>query len=59
MMTNEKALRAAELLRQYCAERGCSECVFEAPAGFCVLQAVKLPECWKPDELRREAGADD
>jgi hypothetical protein len=52
MMTDCKAIRAADLLRQYCAERGCDECVFKSGAGFCVLQSAKLPEDFKLDGLR-------
>lgn len=51
-MRDEKAIRAAELLKQYCNERGCSECVFNTCAGFCLLQAAKLPENYQLDGLR-------
>lgn len=51
-MTDSKAIRAADLLRQYCGERGCDECVFKAAAGFCVIQAAKLPEDFKLDGLK-------
>lgn len=53
MMSDAKALRCAELLRQYCAERGCSECIFRTGYGFCILQSVKNPESWRLDEVKR------
>ncbi|MBR3630604.1 MAG: hypothetical protein IKN55_09085 [Oscillospiraceae bacterium] len=54
MMSDTKAIRAAELLRQYCAERGCSECKFRTGYGFCRLQATKNPESWQLDDLRED-----
>ena len=51
MMSDSKAVRAAENLRQYCAERGCSECKFQTEYGFCALQTSKNPESWQLDEL--------
>lgn len=52
-MRDEKALRYARLLRQYCAERGCSECIFRTGYGYCTLQATKNPESWQLDEVKR------
>jgi len=59
MMSDTKAVRAAELLRQYCAERGCDGCVFRAQHGFCILQSAKLPEDWKLEGLGREEQTDE
>ena len=53
-MRDEKAIRCAELLRQYCGERGCTkeECVFVQTCGFCILQATRLPEDWQLEDLK-------
>ncbi len=56
-MSDEKAVRAADLLRQYCAERGCSECVFRSGYGFCILQTTKNPEAWQLDRLAERSEA--
>lgn len=42
-MRDEKALRAAELLKRYCAERCCAHCVFRRASGICAIQAAKAP----------------
>lgn len=52
VMSDAKAVRASENLRQYCAERGCSECIFRTEYGFCVLQTSKSPESWQLDGLQ-------
>lgn len=52
-MRDEKAVRAAELLRQYCSERGCVDCVFWLKSGrFCTLMSVKVPASF-PDIAAR------
>lgn len=54
VMSDTKAIRCAELLRQYCADRGCSECIFRTGYGYCTLQAAKNPESWQLDDLRED-----
>lgn len=54
MMTDKKAIRAAELIRQYCAERGCSQCVFESKAKFCLLQGSRIPGKFPVEEIRKD-----
>lgn len=53
-MRDEKALRAAALVKRYCGERGCDEeeCVFKTAYGICILQATRLPEDWNLDGLK-------
>ena len=53
MISDAKAIRAADLVRQYCGERGCDDgdCVFRLRCGVCLLQATRLPEDWKLDGL--------
>lgn len=53
MISDAKAIRAADLVRQYCGERGCDdgECAFRLRCGVCLLQATRLPEDWKLDGL--------
>ena len=53
MIADAKAIRAADLVRQYCGERGCDDgdCVFRLRCGVCLLQATRLPEDWKLDGL--------
>jgi len=53
MMRNEKAVRAADHLRQYCNERGCGECVFWLKSGrFCTLMSVKVPASFPVEDIR-------
>jgi hypothetical protein len=54
MISDEKALRAAELIKRYCGERGCDdgECAFRLRCGVCIIQATRLPEDWKLDGLK-------
>lgn len=58
MISDEKALRAAELIKRYCGERGCDdgECAFRLRCGVCIIQATRLPEDWKLDGLRAQHG---
>lgn len=58
MISDEKALRAAELIKRYCGERGCDdgECVFKLLCGVCIIQATRLPEDWKLDWLHAQHG---
>ena len=53
MISDAKAIRAADLVRKYCGERGCDDgdCVFRLRCGVCLLQATRLPEDWKLDGL--------
>ena len=53
MISDAKAIRAADLVRQYCGERGFDDgdCVFRLRCGVCLLQATRLPEDWKLDGL--------
>lgn len=51
-MSDAKALRAVQLLKQYCAERGCDDCVFQSSYGMCRLQCVKTPESYPVDGLK-------
>lgn len=53
MISNEKALRAEELIKRYCGERGCDdgECAFRLRCGVCIIQATRLPEDWKLEGL--------
>ena len=53
MISDAKAIRAADLVRQYCGERGCDdgECAFRLRCGVCIIQATRLPEDWKLDGL--------
>ena len=53
VMRDDKAIRAAELLRQYCSERGCADCVFWLQSGrFCTLMSVKVPASFP--EMRKD-----
>lgn len=59
MMRDEKAIRYALLLKQYCSERpfkdGKCECAFRQKlSGICPLAEGRLPEDWQLDELKRE-----
>lgn len=54
MMSDTKALKAAEYLKRYCGERGCSECLFRSDCGFCLLQTVKNPEDYPIDHIMTE-----
>lgn len=58
MMTDCKAIRAAELIKRYCGERGCDdgECVFKLLCGVCIIQVTRLPEDWKLDGLHAQHG---
>lgn len=51
MISLEKVLRAVELIRRYCGERGCSDCAFQSDAGFCRIQSAKTPENFAFDDL--------
>lgn len=53
MISDAKVIRAAELIKRYCGERGCDDgdCVFRLRCGVCLLQATRLPEDWKLDGL--------
>lgn len=52
MISDAKVIRAADLVRQYCGERGCDDgCVFRLRCAVCLLQATRLPEDWKLDGL--------
>ena len=54
---DEKALRAALLLKQYCNEHPCrdGECAFrQKKSGICLLADVRLPEDWQLDGLKQE-----
>ena len=58
VMRDEKAVRAADLLRRYCDERGCADCVFWLKSGrFCTLMAVRTPAAF-PEMPRRQEEAD-
>ena len=56
MMSDAKALKAAQNLKQYCGERGCDPevCTFKTKTGICVLQAARLPEDYQLDHIRPE-----
>lgn len=54
MISDEKALRAAELIKRYCNERPCRDgkCAFrQKKSGICPLTDGRLPEDWKLDGL--------
>ena len=54
-MSDEKALRYANGIRQYCKERPCQkgECVFMLKlSGICPLKEGRLPEYWNLDGLK-------
>ncbi len=52
MMSDEKALRAAELLRKYCNERCCGECVFVRKNGYCAIGSAHHPALIVLDDLK-------
>ena len=54
-MSDEKALKAAELLRQHCRERCCDDCAFWGK-NFpqCRLTGVRSPGHYPTEEIRRE-----
>ena len=57
MMSDAKALRFAQLLKQYCNERPCRDgvCVFRQKlSGICQLTDGRLPEDWQLDHIRPE-----
>jgi hypothetical protein len=55
MMRDEKALRAANILRKYCRERPCADCLFHnAECDFCVLTASRNPGTFTLDNLNKE-----
>lgn len=59
MISDDKALRAAELIKRYCGERGCDngECAFrQKKSGICPLTDGRLPEDWKLDGLHAQHG---
>lgn len=43
MMTDTKAIRAAALIKSYCQERCCDNCIFQNDSGCCVLMQVRNP----------------
>lgn len=47
MTADSKAIKAAETLRKYCAERGCNAdcCFYNRLSATCQLK-VKSPECF-------------
>lgn len=54
MISDAKAIRAAELIKRYCNERPCEDgvCAFrQKKSGICPLAEVRLPEDWKLDGL--------
>jgi hypothetical protein len=61
-MSDAKALRYANGLRQYCNERPCKdgECVFLLKvSGICPLKEGRLPEDWKLEGLGQEVRKDE
>lgn len=59
MISDEKALRYARLLKQYCNERPCrnGECAFrQEKSGICPLTEGRLPEDWNLDGLHAQHG---
>lgn len=57
MMSDAKALKAAQNLKQYCEERQCRDgvCVFRQKlSGICPLTDGRLPEDWQIDHVRHE-----
>lgn len=56
-MSDEKAMRYADWLRQYCSERPCKngECVFQQKkSGICPLKDTRVPADWRIDDIRQE-----
>jgi hypothetical protein len=54
-MKAEKALRAAELLRQHCRERCCDDCIFwgkDYPQ--CRLTGIRSPGHFPVEDVRKE-----
>ncbi len=58
-MRDEKALRAAELLRQYCNERCCENCVFRRKNGYCAVGSAHHPGVLNLDGLKPRKVQDD
>ena len=53
-MRDDKALRAANILRKYCRERPCADCLFHNPeSDFCVLTASRNPGTFTLDNLNK------
>jgi|GEM_PF-2331255 len=51
MMSDDKALRFARLLRQYCGERGCIDCIFWQESCLCCgLAFSRSPQHWQLNE---------
>ena len=56
-MSDSKAVRAAEYLKQYCGERGCDPefCAFcEKKSKICILQSSRLPENYNLESIQLE-----
>jgi len=62
-MSDEKALRFANGIRQYCNESPCKHgvCVFMSENGICPLKDTRLPADWNLDGLglKREEKRDE
>lgn len=58
MISDAKAIKAAEALRRYCSERGCNaECVFYNRLSATCQLKVKSPDCFpvKDGGVHRES----
>lgn len=54
MISDEKAIKAAETLRRYCSERGCNaECWFYNKLSATCQLKVKSPENYPADAKRK------
>ena len=56
MISDAKAIKAAETLRRYCSERGCNaECYFYSKLSATCALKVKAPENF-PADMKRKNG---
>lgn len=51
MIADKEALSAARVLRDYCTERQCSECIFNAEDNLRCSKDT-IPDEWEPPEIR-------
>lgn len=58
MIRDEKAIRAAELVRQYCRERSCYACIFRTVSGVCLIGDTRVPENWQLNGLKPPDGVE-
>ena len=52
---NEKALKAARVIKEYCQSIDCKKCVFYLGDRGCSVYSNSLPETW---EIKEEGGQD-